>query len=199
MSLYKLKLAAKKLLLLCIPFLIQAVPLSHMLSERNCFSISINPVDENLNPVKLSRAQFITLMNESDQVHLRSLNKDSIDSILVDLKYIRTLDYDASTLAMDWKVTGDSIISLEYIAKPVIGLIFMHDSISTEKQVWFDPKIVWITTDYTVYIENREYEANSEIKNLIESDKIDIIVPNELTCDSIVKPIIPATGCLIGL
>ena len=197
MSLSKLKLTAKILSLFCIPSFIQATSLSRVPNDRNSFFISINPVDEKMNSVELSRAQFITLMNESKQSYLRSFKNETIDSILTDLKYIRDLDYVASTLAMDWKVTGDSIISLEYIAKPVIGLIFMHDSISTEKPVWFDPKIVWITTDSTVCMENKEYEANTKIKELIDNNKIDIIVPNELVSDSIMEPIMPAIGCLI--
>lgn len=165
------------------------VIMSSMNTDENytCF-ISVNPIDENSNPVQLTRAQFMTLLIEHDQMkRLVKLNDEVLDSIINELEYISDLDYDSSTLALKWKVTNDTIISLQYIAKPVIGVIYINPNDSA-RAGYYSPTVIWITNDFTVDYKSNEYNAGPYLKDLVLKYRMDIIVPKELLNNSIVSP-----------
>ena len=115
----------------------------------------------------LSRTQFV--MSADSLCIVRHIPYERIDSMIHNLSYVGNLDYFTDQFAMDWVVYSDSIISLESISPPVIGLIIVYNINTNPKKYYFDKHInslIWITKE-TVEIGNKKFALSRDLKELL--------------------------------
>lgn len=119
------------------------------------------------NSKNLSRAQF--MMNIDSICVLKKFSCRHTDKILDRLKYLHSVEYNTNQFALDWEVSGDSIISLRSKTKPVRALLVRYTSTFESQKKYNQSNIVsliWVTTE-TVDIDNKEYQISSELYNLL--------------------------------
>ena len=122
----------------------------------------------------MSRVQFIMYQHECCELSYHEVHV--IDSLLKDLEYIGNLEYNPKQLVVGWKLTSDSILSVENLGRPVKALILKVSPPlkKRDRPIYsFDKDVVyciWVT-DETVEIEDREYKLSPELRQFLFRSK----------------------------
>lgn len=149
------------------------------------FSI-IDPVTQSGQQCNLSRAQYLIIQIERRLTkHLcdTSCYKDKLLNILSDLKPCGELKYSSKMLAMEWKLENDTLLSLPYIGKPIVGMIWIAYPAETKRS--YGVELIWISRE-TIAMGNNEYIISDELREFLNKYVQRVIIPEEYIDDCIV-------------